>query len=35
SLVKKKFKIVHTVIQFECNECRDDTYIKKAGIPNI
>ncbi len=35
TLVKEKFKIVHTVIQFECNVCSDDIFAKKTGLPNI
>lgn len=35
ALVKEKFKIGHTVIQFECNACSDDAEIMSDGTHNI
>lgn len=35
ALVREKFKIGHTVIQFECNTCSDETDIMNTGIPGI
>jgi cobalt-zinc-cadmium efflux system protein len=35
TLVREKFKIGHTVIQFECNACSDEIDIMDTGIPGI
>ncbi len=35
ALVKEKFKIGHTVIQFECNVCSDETDIMNTGVRPI
>ncbi len=34
-LVKRKFNIGHTVVQFECKECSDEIHARNTGIPKI